>query len=363
MGNLVNKRKSSPTRSITIRDVAKRAAVSVATVSRVLNGSSRVRDKTRTKVERIMRELEFVPNMIASSLAKNRSECIGLIIPNLGPLFAPLVNEIEQVVRAEGSYLVIVTGKIKADDVTRAVQFLQQRRCDALIVFPGEMNDRQVSTLLEENNNVIVLHHLVAKHQERCVLVDNRAGARMATRYLIDCGHRDIAVITGPNGNYESSERLTAFKSTMEEAGLIVDPKLVVPGEFDPPSGERGVAQLLASGREVSALFCFSDEMAAGAISYMRSAGIMLPRDMSVIGFDDVLYCSQIFPRLTTVHQPTREIGHIAAQRALALSSRRELPLGPSVLQPKLVVRDSVIPFRMLDTPVRVLPNLVMSHI
>jgi LacI family transcriptional regulator len=340
------KRDKSAEHNITIRDVARRAVVSVATVSRVLNEPARVREKTRARVEKAMSELDFVPNLLASSLAKNRTECIGLIIPNLGPVFAPLVNEIEHVIRAEGSYLVVVTGKIQPDDVAGAVQFLQQRRCDALIVFPGAMNNTQITTLLDEQRNIVILHHAVPDHMERCVLVDNSAGSRIATRYLIDCGHREIAVITGPDDNQESNERLAAFMQTMKDAGLAVDPKLVVPGDFDPVSGERGIAQLLSCGQRFSALFCFSDEMAAGAISYLRAAGVNLPEDLSIVGFDDVLYCSQIYPRLTTVHQPVIEIGRIAAQRALALSSNRDMPQGSTVLQPRLVVRDSVVPLR-----------------
>jgi LacI family transcriptional regulator len=340
------KRSSFATVPATIKDVARRADVSPSTVSRALNEPRKVNQKTRARIEKAVRELKFVPDPIASSLVSKRSKCIGLIIPNLGPFYSPLVSEIERIVRAEGTHLVVTTGNIRGDDIAHAAAFLRQRRCDAVIVNPGESSDREVMKMMKTEHNLVLIFRMLAKYQERCILVDNREGARMATRYLIDCGHRRIAVITGSDTNHESKERYAGFAEAMAEAGLAIDTKLVVQGNFEIANGKREVAKLLSTGLPFTAVFCFNDEIAAGAISYLRSVGKNLPEEISIIGFDDFIYAEQLYPSLTTIQQPISEMGRIAAQRALALSQGREPPPSPSLLPPKLIVRASVTPIR-----------------
>jgi LacI family transcriptional regulator len=330
----------------TIHDVARRSSVSVATVSRVINAPGRVREKTRRRVENAVRQLQFVPNVLASSLVTKRSQCVGLIIPSICPFFAPLVTEVEQVVYAAGSYLMIIKATTDHDDLLKSVQFLKQQRCESIILHPYKSSDAQIAALMDHEPNLVLIHRWISEHASRCVSVDNRAGARAATRHLIDMGHREIAVITGPRTDAESTERLDGFKQTMTAAGLTVDPRLVVEGDFEFTTGETGAAQLLASGRAFTGMFCFNDHMAIGAMSYLQSVGVRLPDQLSIVGFDDSVASSQTFPRLTTVYQPIADIGRVAAQRALALSTKAELPNGHTLFQPKLIVRDSVIPLR-----------------
>jgi len=329
----------------TIKDVARQAGVSIATVSRVLNEPNKVRERTRLRVEQAMRAFSFQRNVFATALATNRSETIGLVVPRLTDVFfVPMINQIGNAVDARHSYLIVTCSDYAAQDVERCVRFLQQRRCDALIVFPGAMTDTQVAALLAENPNVVVIHRFVPQYASRCVLVDNRLGTRMATRYLIDCGHRDIAVITGPSYNQENAERLATFLETMTEAGLPVDPRLVAQGDFLLESGEQAMSALLATGRRFSAVFCFSDRMAVGALSYLRSAGVSVPEDISLMGFDDMDYASLVFPRLTTIHQDIDELGRIAAEIALSLAGHEVPAPAKTLLPPRLVVRESVLP-------------------
>jgi LacI family transcriptional regulator len=329
----------------TIKDVAKRAGVSMTTVSRVLNEPNMVKERTRLRVEKAMLALAFQRNVFATSLATNRSETIGLVVPHLTDVFfAPMINEIGKAVSAHESYLIITCANYAPDEIARSVRFLQQRRCDALIVFPGAMSDEQVATMLSEIPHMVAIHRFVPQYASRCVLVDNRLGTRIATRYLIDCGHREIAVITGPSYNAESVERLATFLETMTEAGLSVDPRLIVEGDFLLESGEQAVSALLATGRRFSAVFCFSDRMAVGALSYLRSAGVSVPDDISLMGFDDVDYASLVYPRLTTVHQDIDELGRIAAEIALSLAGHEVPPPAKTILTPRLIVRESVAP-------------------
>jgi len=186
----------------------------------------------------------------------------------------------------------------------------------------------------------------VPEHANRCVLADNRVGAQLATRYLLDCGHRDIAAITGPSYNTESAERLHTFLDTMEDAGLSVDPRLVVEGDFLLDSGTQAMAALLASRRRFTAVFCFNDRMAMGALSYLQGAGFSVPEDISVMGFDDTDYANLLYPRLTTIHQEVEELGMAAAQLALSLAGHDFPPPPRTVFPPRLVIRDSVKPPR-----------------
>ncbi|MES2931951.1 MAG: LacI family DNA-binding transcriptional regulator [Pseudomonadota bacterium] len=327
----------------TIRTVAERAGVSIATVSRVMNDPHKVRERTRVKVETAMRELDFSRNTFAASLVTRRSECVGLIVANLaGAFFAPLINQVEEIVSASNSYLIVSCNKDSGSDVEGALQFLRQRRCDAIILYPGQLSDQALTTMLVNNPNLVVIHRTVAGFEERCVQVDNRAGARLAARYLIDCGHREIGVITGPPSNPESLHRLAAFVETMEAANLPVQAELIVEGDFRFESGRQGMAELLAVGKGLSAVFCLSDHMAFGALDYCRAVGIDIPGRISLVGFDDVEYSRLIHPRLTTIHHPIDAIARAAAEIALRLAAGETLQEPQRLLAPKLIIRESV---------------------
>lgn len=330
----------------TIRTVADHAGVSTATVSRVMNTPQQVSEHTRARVETAMRELNFSRNSVAASLVTRRSDCIGLIVGGLsGAFFAPLVNIVEETVSAAGSYLIVSCGKDSPEEVLAALQFLRQRQCDAIILFPGELPDAALAALLREQANVVVIHRSVAGFEDRCVQVDNAAGARLAARHLLDCGHRDIGVISGPATNPESVQRLAAFADTLAGAGVPLDPALVFAGDFRLASGRQGMAALLAGGKPLSAVFCLSDQMAFGALDYCRAVGVAVPERLSLLGFDDVEFAELMHPRLTTVRQPIDLLARTAVEIALRLSrlSPSSAPSGPqALLTPQLMLRDSV---------------------
>jgi LacI family transcriptional regulator, galactose operon repressor len=329
----------------TIRDVARQAGVSIATVSRVLNNPAKVRERTRQRVEKVMRAVAFQRNVFAAALVTNRSETIGLAVPHLTDVFfVPMISEIGKTVASHGSYMMVTCSGYSADEVERNIRFLQQRRCDAIIAFPGAMADAHLLALMAEIPHMVVIHRLLKRHADRCVLVDNRLGARLAARYLIDCGHRDIAVITGPSVNMESAERLATFVETMREAGLAVDPDLVAEGDFLLESGADSVARLLATAKPFTAVFCLNDRMAMGALSYLQSTGVSVPEEISLMGFDDTDYASLVYPRLTTIRQEVVELGRTAAEIALSMGGRDVAPPRRTILPPRLIVRDSVAP-------------------
>jgi LacI family transcriptional regulator len=328
----------------TIHTVAERAGVSTATVSRVMNEPHKVREATRLKVEQAMRELDFSRNSFAASLASQRSDCVGLVVPHLsGAFFAPLVNEVEEAVSAVGSYLVVTCGKNTVSEVEGALQFLRQRRCDAIILYPGQLSDQALTAMLRGNPHMVVIHRTVPGFEERCVQVDNYTGGVLAAKHLVHYGHREIGVIAGPRCNPESTQRLDAFTQAMQAAGLNLPPQRVCEGDFHFESGRQCMAELWAANPTLSAVFCLNDQMAFGALNYCRAAGIDVPTQLSLMGFDDVEYADLIHPRLTTVHHPVGALARTAAELALRLAKGQTLTQAQRLLEPTLVVRDSVL--------------------
>lgn len=327
----------------TIHTVAALAGVSSATVSRVMNDPHKVRDTTRLKVEAAMRTLDFSRNSFATSLATRRSECVGLVVPHLsGDFFAPLINEVEEAVSGAGSYLIVTCGKNSVDEVANGLQFLRQRRCDAIILYPGQLSDQALAEMLQQNPHMVVIHRTVPGFETRCVQLDNHTGGQLAAEYLLRCGHRDIGVIAGPRDNPESMQRLAAFRHTLAAAGQPLPPERVCEGDFHFASGRTCMATLRATQPDLTSVFCLNDQMAFGALNHCRAAGIAVPTQLSLIGFDDVEYADLIHPRLTTVHHPVAALARTAAQLALRLAAGEVLTAPQHLLEPTLVVRDSV---------------------
>ncbi|WP_137935850.1 LacI family DNA-binding transcriptional regulator [Chitinivorax sp. B] len=327
----------------TIKDVARHANVSIATVSRVINEPDKVKEPTRKRVEAVMQELSFSRNALAASLVTRRTGCIGLIIPQLsGAFFAPLISAVEHTVRAGGSHLVVSCGNCTQAEVLAALSFLKQRSCDAIIVTPGALEHETLVNLLETHPNILIIHRLVPGYEHRCVVVDNYQGAFMAVSHLIEQGHRRIAAVTGPHNNPESMDRLRGMRDAMTKAGLPLPDNYVFEGIFGPESGLAGAEAFLALSKPPTAVFCFNDQTALGVLDYCKRRQIAVPADMAVMGFDDVEFADLVSPRLTTVHQPIDTIGRTAGTLALRLAKREAMTDDSHVIQPRLALRESV---------------------
>jgi LacI family transcriptional regulator len=327
----------------TIRTVADHAGVSTATVSRVMNTPDKVREPTRLRVEAAMRELNFSRNEFAASLVTQQSNCIGLIVADLsGGFFAPLISQVEQVVSQSGSFLVISCSKNTESEVQGALAFLRQRRCDAIILFSAQLSDAALQQALRENPTLVAIHRTVPGFETRCLQIDNRTGARLAARYLIDCGHREFGLITGPLSNPESNERRDGFLATLAAAQIEVPPQRIVLGDFQIDSGRHGMADLLATNQPISAVFCLNDQMALGALDYCRAVGVAVPGQISLMGFDDVEIARLVHPRLSTIACPMTELARSAAQLALDLAAGQRAQAIRALFAPTLMIRDSV---------------------
>lgn len=327
----------------TIREVSRLANVSPSTVSRVLTGNAPVAEETRERVMAAVRELGYQPNTFARGLVTNRSEGIGVVINEISsPFYSTIVQGIEEVVEAHGKHLIVSSGHAREAVEREAVEFLRQRRCDALILHLEAISDYDILQWVEGDTPIVIVGRYVAELPDRCIHLDNVAGGYLATKHLIEHGHRKIAHITGWMAIQDARDRVEGYRRALEDAGIPFDDMLVVEGDFVEEGGQRGARRLLERDRDFTALIAGNDQTAAGAMRVFREYGLRVPQDISVIGYDDVLLARYLHPALTTIHQPLAEMGRAAGQLALAALGEVQGEGVTRRFDPELVVRESV---------------------
>jgi LacI family transcriptional regulator len=338
-----------------IRDVAALAGVSHQTVSRVINGHSNVSEPTRGRVLDAIRQLAYVPSPMARGLTSNRTHSLGMVSAEISNhFFAEAVEGAEAETRKRGYYLMVASVEDESRDDERGyLHLMLARRVEGLIVA------RPTVPLSSEQLLPAVTAHvpLVAIGSSELpgfsiVDVDNVDGGRQATAFLVSQGHRRIATITGPRGWPSAEARLDGYRLVLREAGIARDTSLVETSpDWRPEGGRVAAARLLDRGAPFTALFAQSDLTALGAIRELRARGLRVPEDVSVVGYDDIPVAEFVHPALTTVRQPTREVGALAAQIVLdRLAAEREGDGGgrpeKHLLPAELVVRETVAPPR-----------------
>ena len=334
----------------TIKDVSKLANVSISTVSRVVNDTAKVDPEKKQAVLDAMKELKYRPNSFAQALVSKRSDCIGLMVGDLGggPFFVQMISGIESVLDQNNKFLMVVTGQHELKKEQAAIDFLLQRQCDALILHSMALSDESLIELSEGDVPIIIVNRLVPGLEQRCIFLNNLFGAQQATSHLTEQGHKKIAYIATNDLSFaDGTERFAGYKAALDQAGLKYDPSLVVRNFPDENGGVQAVEQLLSQQIEFSAIFCHNDSMAAGASSLLRERGYEIPKDISVVGFDDTKYAQFVYPKLTTVRYPIKDMGAKAAEYALALLSDDQQRIAGIVndnleFQPELIVRDTV---------------------
>jgi len=324
---------------VTLGMVAQAAGVSPSTVSRILNGTAAVNDVKRAAVEEAVKRLGYVPNPVARGLAGGRTLSVGVVTHAIdSPFYGVALRGIEEALDRAGYSALFVSGQWNAAEEARAIEVLRSRRVDGIIVLTGRLGDaalRQIAKALP----VVVTGRAIKAPNLVALDFDNFEGARLATHHLLALGHRRIAFITGDAGHPDAVERHRGYRASIDAAGLAFQPELVVPGLFTEESGLVGVSRLLDSRQPFSAIFAANDQMAYGACLGLHRRGIQVPREVSVVGFDDLPTSRYWVPPLTTVHHPAHEIGRLAAVAMLQLL-RGEKPTA-EVPAPRVVVRES----------------------
>jgi LacI family transcriptional regulator, galactose operon repressor len=332
---------SGPARA-TIKDVARAAGVSVATVSRVLNGSGPVADATRTRIHRVAAEMRFIPNGAARSLSTRRTGTLGVVLPDLyGEFFSEVIRGLDQAAQGRGFHLLLSSSHNDREDIDAALRAMRGR-VDGLVVMSPHIDAAVLTANLHDSVPAVLLNSPLESGEFDALRVDNFGGAREMVAHLASHGHRRIAIIRGPEANHDAAERLRGYRAALADAGLDADPALELPGDFTEEAGFRAAEALLAAAPRPTAVFAANDSMAIGVTSALRQANVSVPRDMAVAGFDDIPISRFLTPPLSSVRVPIQELGARAMEqlvRAVEGENRHERI--DATLPTELVIRDS----------------------
>jgi Transcriptional regulators len=329
---------------VTITDVSKRAGVSRSTVSRVVAGNGYVSESNRKAIEAAIAELGYRPNTLAQALRSNRSNLIGAVLVDAGtPYFANMIYGVQRATRAAGKSLVVSSGYADQDQEARAIIELVDRSCDGILVYLERPMREDVAEIVRKSRIPVVSigHNSCAVSRGR-VILNNFDGARAAMNHLLALGHRKIVHLSGQVDFGDTVARLEGIAAALADHGLGLDDIHIVNGVFHQDFGYAATRELVASGREFTAIFAGDDDMAAGVLLALRDAGLRVPDDVSLMGFDDAFHARHLWPPLTTVRQPVDKLGEAAASLLLQLLG--EPGTGPlqSTVETSLVVRSSV---------------------
>lgn len=347
---------------VTLSDIAKACQLSVSTVSIVLSEaplSRHVAESTRARIRATARQLGYHPDAYARSLRRRRTQTIGVLAYDMSdPFCIPVVSGIDEGLQPAHYFALLVNAQTERKLFDRYFRMLLERRAEGVVVVASWVfEETDLFADIEKNHvPIVIVGRDLTRRRISSVLVDNRAGGSLVMRHLISLGHRKVAVIRGPDELFDSALRWEGIQEAAAQAGLRLDPRLVfqLPNQSDSKSGFEGgkrfAQEMLASGKPFTAVAAFDDLTALGVVRGLADAGLCVPEDCSVTGFDDILPADVATPGITTVRQPLREMGLLAAE--LILKARNQSPANRAqeteirIVQPELVIRASSAPLR-----------------
>jgi len=330
---------------VSIKDIARAAGVSHSTVSRALRNSALIRPATRERIQEIAREMGYSPDTIARSLVTGRTRTVGIVVTTItDPFVAELVHGIENHALPSGYSTILASSGGEPEREVAAVEMLRAKRVEAVIVTSSRVGALYLERLEAQEVPVVLINdHTSQAAPTTCsVTVDNRGGGRLATEHLVGLGHWRIAYVAAAPGHYDGVERQTGYRQALDAASIPQDPGLVLAGDGRADGGERAFAALQTLAEPATAVFCYNDMTAIGLLRAARRAGVRVPDDLAVVGFDDIAFASYVVPALTTIAQPTTSMGECAMDMALALAGGGEAcPRRHVVMPGRLIVRES----------------------
>jgi LacI family repressor for deo operon, udp, cdd, tsx, nupC, and nupG len=332
----------------TIQDVARHAKVSAATVSRVMSTPERVSEAARERVFEAVRQTGYTINQAARSLRLRSALTILIAVPNIGnPFYSTILDSVIRTASLRG-YSVLVAARLGEDPSRWLNDYLLSNRADGLLVFDGSLDTTSLHEIVPSGGSLplVAAYDELPDAQINSVLTDNRAAAHRAVAHLTGYGHRRIAHISGPSRNALPNERAVGFREAMQAAELPVEDGWVFPGDYSMTTGVLAADRLMVGKERPTAVFCGNDEMAIGFISRIREMGLDCPRDVSVMGFDDIAVSRHFSPPLTTMRQPREQIGQIATEAVINIIEGTLPEPGPIhvMLTAPLIVRASTAP-------------------
>lgn len=330
------------TKKATIKDVAREAKVSIASVSRVLNGLGGVTAETQDAVRKAAARLHYVPDNAARSLITGRTHTIGAVLPDLyGEFFSELIRGIDLAARARGLHLLVSSSHDGVDDAAAAVRTMRGR-VDGMIILSEFVDGAFLEQNVPPDLPVVLLDSPVDNPRYPAINMDNIAGAQAMVKHLLDAGHGSVAFVTGPAGNYDAQEREKGYRAAMARFAPKA-PLTIVAGNFTEESGYRAGRELLAQATRPRAVFAANDMMAVGCLYAFKEAGVRVPQDIALAGFDDILIARYVTPSLSTVSVNIADLGKSALLLLTELMEGKGLLDGPHTrtLRCDVVARES----------------------
>lgn len=336
---------------VTVKDIAKEAGVSHSTVSRALHGNPLISDETSERIRQIALQMGYLPSAAARALKTKRSRVLGVVLSSVeDPFFSEILQGIEEVVQGSGYSLFIASADRDPDREQKIVQAMVERRADGVIICSTSFSSEQSGPLLQYGVPLVVVNNQAAEDFRYSIYHDDIDGSRQVTRHLIDLGHRRIGYIGNSASGRTTLDRLTGFRQEMEAFGLTVQPEFIYEASGGGPEHGISAAQyFLQLPNRPTALVCYNDMLAIGVLKSLQQAGVCVPQEISITGFDNIVFSAYTNPPLTTLDQPKRFIGTEAARLLLELlaSSANDESSNQQkvrILRGKLLVRESTAP-------------------
>lgn len=330
---------------VTILDVARKAGVSKATVSRALNGKVVVSEDVKARIFQAIEETGYRPNLLARKLATNESNSVGLVITNglyNGPFFSSMIYQAATCSEDHQRQLVLADGKHSREDERNAINFLLQLRCEAIMIYPKYLSVDELDDIIDQNSvPIVVINRELKRNRNSAVFVDHRQCSLQMMNYLLAQGHRTIAFVGGGEGSPTGDSRLAGYLDALHQAGITPDDALIVRGSWSTESGYDAGCALLKQRRDMTCILAANDDMAIGVTKAMTDHGFRVPEDISVAGFDDSTIGRYFTPTLTTVHIPMDEM--ISEAVRILLSPGADSDTAPLTRhEGTLIIRESV---------------------
>ncbi len=325
--------------AITLEDVGRNCGVSRSTVSRVINNSPLVNQATKERVMKAIQELKYAPNFIARSLTMNRTDTLAVTLPDItGGFWPEMLKGVDEIASQRGYHLLVVFLGGPRPKTTAVEELITHRRADAVLIAASTIGDRELAQMAESGVPIVCVAHKSPSENVPSVLFDNAGGAMQATKLLLGQGRRQLIHIRGPLDNFDADERSKGFRSALKDAGIPFEPAREVVGDFVREGGVRAIREILDRGIAFDGIFAANDDSAIGAVEVLAERGVSVPRQVAVVGFDDI--DSTRFIGLSTVRVPTREMGRTAARLAFDLIDGKK-PVSSRVLPTQVVERMS----------------------
>ncbi|MBN2470610.1 MAG: LacI family DNA-binding transcriptional regulator [Anaerolineae bacterium] len=312
------------------------------TVSRVVNGKDGISDATRQHIQRIIDELGYRPSNIARGLVTKRTGTIGLIVPdNTNPFFSEIARGAEHEAYAEGYNVFLCNTEENCQRELAVLQLLEEKCVDGIVLCSSRLDDEALHDALDHHAAVVLINRPLDRADISLLRVDDEQGGWLATRHLLETGHRAISILTGPEVSFSARGRLAGYYAAMRAAGLEPDPGWIQQCLPVVEDGRNTARALLTAHPEVTALFCYNDLVAVGAIQACQSLGRAIPEDVAIVGFDDISLAALVTPALTTCHVPQYQMGSQAMRLLLNQIEGCPESCEDIIMQPELVVRAS----------------------